>query len=86
MIGVDECEETVDEDISEEARVVIKKRHCDKPPTQRERDDHRRLHLPYRTWCPECVAGRGRDARLLKVLPMTIVSCDMAQEKRVHPC
>ena len=39
----------------------MRRRHCDKAPTQREREEHARTHLPYRTWCPECVAGRGRD-------------------------
>jgi hypothetical protein len=52
----------LDQEVSEEARSVCKKRHCDKAPTQSERDEHRRTHLPYRSWCPECVAGRGRDA------------------------
>ena len=28
-------------------------------PTQREIDEHMPLHLPYRAWCPHCVAGRG---------------------------
>ena len=28
-------------------------------PTARERSEHGRLHLPYRSWCPVCVACRG---------------------------
>ena len=53
-------EEEDDDKTSEEARKVHKRRHCDRPPTERERGDHARTHLPYRTWCPACVAGRGR--------------------------
>ena len=26
-------------------------------PTQKQLDDHRIDHLPFRSWCPECVAG-----------------------------
>ena len=28
-------------------------------PTQKQLEDHRVDHLPYRSWCPECVAGRA---------------------------
>ena len=28
-------------------------------PTQQEIDEHMPLHLPYRAWCPHCVAGKG---------------------------
>ena len=28
-------------------------------PTQQEIDDHMTTHLPYRAWCPHCVAGNG---------------------------
>ena len=28
-------------------------------PTQKQIDDHRIDHLPSRSWCPECVAGRA---------------------------
>ncbi len=28
-------------------------------PTQSELEDHRIDHVPYRSWCPECVAGRA---------------------------
>ena len=28
-------------------------------PTQRQVEDHRRAHIPYRLWCKWCVMGRG---------------------------
>ena len=28
-------------------------------PTKAEWDDHRVDHIPYRSWCPFCVKGRG---------------------------
>ena len=28
-------------------------------PTQKQLDEHRIDHLPFRSWCPECVAGRA---------------------------
>ena len=30
-------------------------------PSQAEIDKHRIDHLPYRSWCPECVKGFGRE-------------------------
>ena len=29
--------------------------------TQAEVDDHNRTHPPYRSWCPHCVQGKGKD-------------------------
>ena len=52
-------EEEVDDKTSEEAMKVHKRRRCDGPPTELERVDHARTR-PCRTWCPACVAGRGR--------------------------
>ena len=36
--------------------VVLKRPYT---PTQQEIAEHMPLHLPYRAWCPHCVAGRG---------------------------
>ncbi len=30
-----------------------------KPASESEIEDHRKCHLPYRSWCRECVMGRG---------------------------
>ena len=30
-------------------------------PTQAEVERHRIDHIPYRSWCPECVEGFGRE-------------------------
>ena len=48
-------------------------------PTQKEIDHHRLTHLPYRSWCPECVEAFARewahkasgDARAVP-----LISCD----------
>ena len=29
--------------------------------TARERAEHDRIHLPYRSWCPVCVSGQGTN-------------------------
>ena len=29
--------------------------------SKQERDDHEKLHMPYRAWCRACVRGRGRN-------------------------
>ena len=28
-------------------------------PSQADIEEHRLTHVPYRSWCPECVEGRG---------------------------
>ena len=30
-------------------------------PTEEERLEHEKTHIPYRNWCPHCVRGRGKD-------------------------
>jgi len=30
-------------------------------PTPEERKEHEKTHLPYRSWCPHCVRGRGKE-------------------------
>ena len=32
-------------------------------PSQEEWDQHMLTHIPYRSWCPHCVRGRGRHDR-----------------------
>ena len=32
-------------------------------PTAKERRKHEVDHIPYRAWCPECVAGKARDRK-----------------------
>ncbi len=31
-------------------------------PSAEERRLHRIMHWPFRSWCPECVMGRGRES------------------------
>ena len=30
-------------------------------PTTKEREDHNATHIPFRSWCPICVKGKGRE-------------------------
>ena len=32
-----------------------------KAPTQEEREEHEKTHLPFRSWCRHCVRGRGKQ-------------------------
>ena len=32
-------------------------------PTAEEMETHRATHLPYRSWCEDCVMGRGSGER-----------------------
>ena len=55
--GADEPEDM----IFDEADAARKPRVIRRPETRMKQEiaDHLPLHLPYRSWCPECVAGRG---------------------------
>ena len=46
-----------------EAAVVLKPKRSPNLPTEEERRAHEVSHVPYRSWCPACVAGRGRSDR-----------------------
>ncbi len=44
---------------NEQETAKLKAASCPVRPSEAEVEDHRLTHLPYRNWCPECVAGRG---------------------------
>ena len=46
-----------------ETGVVLKPKRSPNLPTEEERRAHEVSHVPYRSWCPACVAGRGRSDR-----------------------
>ena len=54
------------EEVQEEAQVQA--RRAPKEPTRDERMRHEATHLPYRSWCPICVRGRGRNAPHLRLV------------------
>ena len=39
----------------------IRRKKAPLEPSAAEREEHERLHEPYRSWCRACVAGRGRS-------------------------
>ena len=48
-------------------------------PSQQEIDEHRVSHLPYRSWCPECVEAFGRErghSKQTESRSIPLVSCD----------
>ena len=45
---------------SEEAEPDVAVRRKPLSPTQREREMYEASHLPFRSWCDSCVAGRAR--------------------------
>jgi len=44
-------------------RDVLKPKRSPHLPTEEERRAHEVSHVPYRSWCPACVAGRGKSDR-----------------------
>ncbi len=51
--------QTVPDDDEGEDIQPIRKPIIPVKPNALEVEDHRKLHLPYRSWCEECVMGRG---------------------------
>jgi len=56
----DQAEDRELEEGQEEARDPLRRRPAARP-TQEEVRLHRATHLPFREWCPECVAGAAND-------------------------
>ena len=56
-----EDEEGGSEGEGEEARKSLGKK-SPKDPTIRQREEHERTHMPYRSWCEDCVRSRARNA------------------------
>ena len=48
-------------DVSGEAKTA-RRRRTPEPPTDAARMAHNATHLPFRDWCPICVASRGRSS------------------------
>ena len=57
--GPDEMAE--EEDKPAEEGVVPRVTPSPGMPSARDRALHRITHIPYRSWCDDCVRGRGRD-------------------------
>ena len=52
-------EEEIDAEAAEDAPVKIARDPGDPTPGERER--HNATHIPYRSWCPVCVKGKGKE-------------------------
>ena len=59
IVGMFSDDDNEAEDIEQEARRAAHQRRQHRAPTEQEMEEHRGTHLPYRSWCPHCVAGRG---------------------------
>ena len=62
--GVSDCDDEEggsSDEGEEEARASIGKK-SPKDPTVRQREEHERTHMPYRSWCEDCVRARARNA------------------------
>ena len=69
----------VDEIVAPEEVEQLRSIKAPQMPTQEEVDLHRISHLPYRSWCPECVEAFARewahkDRETTRSIPL--VSCD----------
>ena len=41
----------------------VRLRVADRPPSRAAVEQHNRLHMPYRSWCPVCVAAKAVDMK-----------------------
>ena len=59
--GETSAEEDVEDEMRvEEARDALTRRPASRPTVEEIRR-HRATHLPFRDWCPECIAGSAND-------------------------
>ena len=65
--------EELEEDQVEEAMVATPSR-SPYAPTNQEREQHETTHLPYRSWCEVCVAGRRDHPSIGRPQRKTVVS------------
>ena len=54
-------DDTGDDDGVVEARVARGKK-SPKDPTRKEREEHELTHMPFRSWCEDCVTSKARNA------------------------
>ena len=55
-----DCNDEADEPSAEVE--PIKQANNPTQPTMEQLESHRCDHMPYRSWCKQCVMGRGRDS------------------------
>ena len=60
-------DDTGDDDDVMEARVARGSK-SPKDPTRKEREEHELTHMPFRSWCEDCVKSRARNAHHRKKL------------------
>ena len=77
-------EDDADEEIEE--AVAAKRPHDPQSPSKAEWLSHQATHLPFRSWCPECVAGRsdnpGHRKRAAEERTVPEISIDYAFIRR----
>ena len=61
VAAMDDAEITVDDDVEAGSRSPVKVA-APTQPTDKEIQEHELTHLPFRSWCKECVQGRGMQA------------------------
>ena len=54
-------ESTSAEDPGSEETKAVKMRKTPKQPSQREREEHEKTHLPFRDWCTHCIKAKSRN-------------------------
>ena len=57
-----------DEEAEDESRAAVGKK-SPKEPTRKQREDHENTHMPYRSWCEDCVRSRARNSPHHKKAP-----------------
>ena len=71
-------------DISGESRPARTLRTLE-PPKDAARMAHNTTHVPFRDWCPFCVASRGRSSRHRRVVVNKTDSAEIPDGVHVHP-
>ena len=51
-------------------RQSVKMKKTPRQPSQREREEHERTHLPFRDWCAHCIKAKSRNDPHKRERPM----------------
>ena len=66
VAAMDDAEITVNDNVDAGSRSPVKVA-APTQPTDKEFEEHKLTHLPFRNWCKECVQGRGMQASHFRV-------------------
>ena len=75
-----------DEEDTQQAAPPAKGVKAPQQPAEQERREHNLTHLPYRSWCTDCVESKGRanNHPTQRTSTLPVIQCDFAYIEGIH--